>query len=447
MPLDGRRETFLERPLPSSDDSERAILGAILLDNEIMPQAIEGVTATDFYGPLHRKVFTAMLALHTRGAEINPIVIGAEMEKDGNSVNSIGGVATITNLTYGLPRFTNIEQFTKLVREKSQLRQLIRACNEITERALAEEDEAQEVFAEAQTRINNLCLEAETGKDDGYFVPLQKVIDGDVMQALKDLRQGHRPKIKTGFELIDKSIGGGLSLSDVIVIIADTGAGKSALALQMAYQIAKQGLPVGFLAGEMTNEENVLRLLSQLSGMTNLNSLQHISEGEYQTLVEWANTIKTTPLRFDHRIFDMHTLRTHLRSLVRQHGLKVLVLDYLQLFKNEKNDQRGRNERIAEMSQEVKRLAAELKIAIIEVVQMNREGAKSARAGLHDADGSGQIEKDASIYLILETAEDERIAGDGRKYRDAKIRIVKGRNVGTSLIEGRYYGRSVQFEF
>jgi replicative DNA helicase len=113
----------------------------------------------------------------------------------------------------------------------------------------------------------------------------------------------------------------------------------------------------------------------------------------------------------------------------------------------ERLERRQRNERIAEASQEVKRLANELGIAIIEVAQFNREGAKSIQAGLHDLEGSGQLEKDASLIFILELSEEEFTDDDRRKYLEAKVRIVKGRNVGKSEVVGKFYGRSVQFEF
>src|SRR5688500_15374982 len=126
-----RREQFLERPLPSSEESERAILGAVLLDNALIAQAVEHLKPEDLYGPLHRRIFKAMISLFETSTRIDPILIGEELKKDG-SIDSIGGVTTITNLTYGLPHFTDIKDYTKVVRDKSVMRSLVRACNEIT---------------------------------------------------------------------------------------------------------------------------------------------------------------------------------------------------------------------------------------------------------------------------------------------------------------------------
>lgn len=441
-----RKEQFLERPLPSSDGSERCILGAVLIDNALMSQAVEKLRAEDFYSPLNRRIFRAMLNLYAASSKIDPILIGEELKKDG-SVESIGGVAAIANLTYGIPFFTDIAEYVEIVHKKSHLRQLIRTCNEIVSEALSEDDDADSVFSNAQEQINSVCLAAEASDGDEHFVQLGRVLDSDVFARLENLRTGVSNKIKTGFAAIDDAIGGGVALSDVVLVAADTGHGKSAIVLQTGFQMAHAGYPTAFLAGEMTNGENVMRLLSQLSGITNLNWKTHITENELQMLNQWAKAIKDVPLYFEHRISDMHSLRTYLHTIVPRKKIKVLVIDYIQLFKMEKLDKRKRNERIAECSQEVKRLANELNIAIIEVAQFNREGAKSVQAGLHDLEGSGQLEKDASLIFILEISDNEFPDIDGRKYRDAKIRIVKGRNVGKGEVHGRYYGRSVQFQF
>src|SRR5215470_19143199 len=133
------RDQAFERALPNSSEAERAILGAVLLDNGLISQAIEQLRPEDFYVPSHRRIFVAMIALFERGSEINPILIAEELRKD-NSLDSSGGVLFLTNLTYGLPHVTSIAQYAKVVRGKSLLRQLARVANKITAEALEEED-------------------------------------------------------------------------------------------------------------------------------------------------------------------------------------------------------------------------------------------------------------------------------------------------------------------
>src|SRR5438477_2656125 len=157
---DNRREQYLEKPLPSSEESERVILGAILLDNSVIAQAVEHLKPEDFYSPLNRRVFAAMIALFEKQRQIDPILIGEELKKEG-SLEAIGGTAVITNLTFGLPHFANIEEYIKVVHDKSVIRQLIRTCNAITGDALAEEEDAEVVLDKAEQKIFALA-EART---------------------------------------------------------------------------------------------------------------------------------------------------------------------------------------------------------------------------------------------------------------------------------------------
>src|SRR6476660_4553178 len=150
------RDQPFERSLPHSAEAERAILGAILLDNGLVSQAIELLKPEDFYVPSHRRIFVAMIALFERGSEINPILIGEELKKE-NSVETVGGISFITNLTYGLPHAANIAHYAKVVRGKSMLRQLIRAANKITQEALEQEDEPELILDHAEHAIFELA--------------------------------------------------------------------------------------------------------------------------------------------------------------------------------------------------------------------------------------------------------------------------------------------------
>ena len=431
------REQYLERPLPSSDESERAILGGIILDNSLIEHAIKQLAEGDFYSPLHRRVYSAMLELHRQKKPIDPIIIGEELKKEG-SLDAIGGVPTITNLTFGLPHFSNIDEYVEIVFERSRIRELIRECNGLISAALEDYSDARTVITSAQARINALAQTALTDDVSTGFQRLDRVIATDVKPALESLERGESQKIPTGLESIDLVLNGGISRSDLMILAGLPSSGKSALALQMGFSIASTGRPTAFLAGEMTNQENVFRILSQLSGMQNINSLTHIDRKDRDFLDRWADSISSIPLYLDYKTNDMQNLRVRLSAMVREQNIQVLILDYLQLFKMERVDKRTRFERISEVSQELKRLATELDIAVIAVSQFNRVGAKSGKPTMHDSDGASQIEKDASIYLIVDREP---------KSDDVTIRIEKGRNTGTGTINGKFYGRTVRFEF
>jgi len=215
-----------------------------------------------------------MLELFAAQSPIDPMLIGEVLRRDGH-LDGIGGVNSVANLSLGLPYIADLSKHVELVRRKALQREAIRVCQTLVTEMWDDDAPATELLENAQTRINDLCVSAISGHDTGHFRPIKAVLEAEVFAALEDLRYGRVQKIHTGFPAIDAAIGGGISRSDVLLVAADTGRGKSALALQMAFNMAKGGFPTAFLAGEMTDKENILRLLSQLSGVTNLNWLTH----------------------------------------------------------------------------------------------------------------------------------------------------------------------------
>jgi replicative DNA helicase len=217
------RDQFLERPLPSNTEGERAILGAILLNNQLLTQAIEQLSAEDFYSPFHRAVFSAMIALFERGLKIDPILIGEELKKEGK-LESYGGVAAIANLTYGLPHFNNIFHYAKLVAEKALARNLIKACNSIVSEALAEEEDAEIVLDRAEQLIFALANK----RTKQSFVPVRPVAE-DVFVKIQEYAQNRDSSsltgLTTGFRDLD-SITSGMQKSDLLIIAARPSMGK-----------------------------------------------------------------------------------------------------------------------------------------------------------------------------------------------------------------------------
>jgi replicative DNA helicase len=217
------REQFLERPLPSNMESERAILGAILLDNALISQSIEQLAPDDFYSPFHRQVFTSMIALFERGAKIDPILIGEELKKEGK-LESYGGIAAVANLTYGLPHFNNIFHYAKLVAEKALARNLIKACNSIVSEALAEEDEAEIVLDRAEQLIFALANK----RTKQSFTAIRPVAE-DVFVKVQEYAQNRDVSsltgLTTGFRDLD-SITSGMQKSDLIIVAARPSMGK-----------------------------------------------------------------------------------------------------------------------------------------------------------------------------------------------------------------------------
>jgi replicative DNA helicase len=218
---DTARDQMLERPLPNSAEAERAILGAIILDNALVSQAIEQLRPEDFYVPSHRRIFLAMIALFERGSEINQILIAEELRRDGE-IESVGGVSYITNLMIGLPHFANISHFSKIVRDKSMLRQLVKACNKITSEALEEEDEAEIILDHAEQAIFALADE----RTRQGFMHVKPVADS-LLEHVQEMagRSAMLTGLTTGFHDLDQMTSG-LQSSDLIIIAARPSMGK-----------------------------------------------------------------------------------------------------------------------------------------------------------------------------------------------------------------------------
>ncbi|MGI8541957.1 MAG: replicative DNA helicase [Aridibacter sp.] len=216
------REQYLERPLPSSEESERVILGAILLDNALITQAVEQLKPEDFYSPKNRRIYNAMISLFEKSERLDPILIGEELKKDGQ-LESIGGVAAITNLTYGLPHFSNIHDYAKVVRDKSIVRNLIKVCNLITSEALAEEEDAREILDHAEQLI--FALADERNREGfAHIKPVAETVLHKVQEFAK--RESHAlTGLATGFRDLDQMTSG-LQPSDLIIIAARPSMGK-----------------------------------------------------------------------------------------------------------------------------------------------------------------------------------------------------------------------------
>ncbi|HKN82409.1 MAG TPA: DnaB-like helicase C-terminal domain-containing protein, partial [Pyrinomonadaceae bacterium] len=284
------RDQAFERALPNSSEAERAILGAILLDNGLISQAIEQLRPEDFYVPSHRRIFVAMIALFERGAEINPILIGEELKKE-NVLEAVGGVSFITNVTYGLPHSTNIVHYVKVVRGKAMLRQLVKTTNKVAQEALAEEDEPEVILDHAEQAIFQL---ADERIRQGFMHV--KPIAEQLLEKVQEMegRAAVLTGLTTGFSDLDKMTSG-LQNSDLIILAARPSMGKTSFALMLAENAAIQaGAVVGVFSLEMSKESLVMRMLCS-QGRINA---QRFRNG-FLSRLEWAQIAKSLGILAD----------------------------------------------------------------------------------------------------------------------------------------------------
>lgn len=444
------REQYLEKPLPSSSDSERVILGAILLDNQLIAQTVENLEPEDFYSPLHRRIFRAMIALFERSDRIDPILIGEELKKDG-SIDSIGGVATITNLTYGLPHFSDLRDYIKVVKEKSIARNLIRVCNQITSEALSEEEDATITLDHAEQMIFALADE----KTRQGFAHIRPVAES-VLEKIKEYAQGETHALTglaTGFAELDQMTSG-LQRKDLIVVAGRPSMGKTALCLTLAQNAAvREGATVAIFSLEMAKEQLVMRMLcSEAKVDAHRFRTGHVMTNEWARLAEAIGTLADAKIYIDDTPgLSVLQMRAKSRRLAtEQKGLDLIVVDYMQLMQGSRRTE-SRQQEVSQISRELKALAKELNVPVVALSQLSRapEARNPPRPMMSDLRESGSIEQDADVVAFIYREEyysknPEEMPEDERNV--AELIIAKQRNGPTGMVKLVFLKEYTRFE-
>jgi replicative DNA helicase len=442
---DRSREQLLERPLPHSAEAERAILGAIVLDNSFVNQAIELLRPDDFYVRAHQFVFRAMTSLSERGSEINPILLGEELRREG-VLEQTGGIAFISELTYGLPHFTNVVAYAKVVKGKSVLRQLVKVANKVTSEALEEEDEPEVILDHAEQMIFALADE----RTRQGFSHIKPVAD-HLLEKVQEM--AGRPVMLTGltsgFNDLDQKTSG-LQPSDLIIIAARPSMGKTAFCLNVAQNAAiKSGAVVGIFSLEMSKESLVMRMLSSEARVD-----AHRFRTGYLSRDEWARLAGALGTLADAKIFVDDTpgisvleMRAKARRLAaEQKRLDLIVVDYLQLMSGGGRRTESRQQEVSQISRELKGLAKELNVPLIALSQLSRaaETRTDHRPQLSDLRESGAIEQDADVVGFI--YREEYYNASDENANKAEIIIAKQRNGPTGTVELAFIKEFTRFE-
>lgn len=451
--MDPIREHTFERSLPNSSEAERAILGAIILDNGLIAQAIEFLKPEDFYVPSHRRIFVAMVGLFERGSEINPILIGEELKKE-SALETVGGISFVTNLTYGLPHSTNIEHYAKVVRGKSLLRRLIKTASQITNEALEEEDEPEIILDHAEHSIFELADE----RLRGGLVAVKPIAES-ILEKIQEMegRTVMLTGLTTGFQELDE-LTSGLQPQELIILGARPSAGKTAFALMLAQNAAIEAdAVVGIFSCEMSKEALVMRILCANGNI----DAQRFRNG-FLSRAEWVKMGESLGVMAASKIFIDDTpaisvleMRAKARRLkTEQKRLDLIIVDYLQLMSGSSKRVESRQQEVSLISRELKGLAKELNVPLVALSQLSR--APESRAGNHrpqlsDLRESGGIEQDADLVAFLYRDEmyksaEERASMPDDKKNVAEIIVAKQRNGPTRTVELRWSPSSMRFD-
>jgi replicative DNA helicase len=442
---DSVREQFLERPLPHSAEAERAILGAIVLDNSLVSQAIELLRPEDFYLPSHRRIFLAMISLFERGSEINPILIGEEIKREG-ALESVGGISFIVDLTYGLPHFSSVAQFAKLVNGKSTMRQLVKVSNKIISEALEEEDEPEVVLDHAEQSIFAI---AEARSRQG-FAHVKPIAD-HILEKVQEMagRSVMLTGLTTGFADLDKMTSG-LQPADLIVVAARPSMGKTSFALTMAQNAATRAQAVvGIFSLEMSKEALVMRMLCSEGRVD-----AHRFRSGFLNREEWTRLAGALGILAEAKIFIDDTpgitvleMRAKSRRLAsEQKRLDLIIVDYLQLMSGASRRSESRQQEVSQISRELKGLAKELNVPLVALSQLSRapEARSDHKPQLSDLRESGAIEQDADLVAFIYREEQYNRTEENAGYAD--IIVAKQRNGPTGDLKLAFLKEFTRFE-
>lgn len=425
---------------PHSLEAEQAVLGAIFLKQDAFSTAAERLSPADFYRANHQVIFEAMFKLFEKGDPIDLVSV-TRMLMDEKKDDVAGGAVYLTKLVESTPTAANIDYYSKIVEEKALLRRLIQTSSDIVTQAFTREDEVGEVLDEAERNI----LAVSSRKNTQSFKAIKDVL----IEVYDNIETLHNAKndvtgIPTGYRDLDRMTSG-FQPNDLIIIAARPSMGKTAFALNIAQNVATgTDKNVAIFSLEMGAEQLVQRMLSA-EGNIDSQRLRtgKLNEKDWTKLTMAMASLSHAGIYIDDspgiRVAD---IRSKCRRLKQEHGLGMIIIDYLQLIQGSENSRENRQQEVSEISRSLKGLARELEVPLIALSQLSRsvEQRQDKRPMMSDLRESGSIEQDADIVGFLyredyyETAKDEE-AGNDPDNQKIEIIISKQRNGPTGTVE------------
>lgn len=437
---------------PHNLEAEQSVLGAILLENHAIDRAIEMITPDDFYKESHRRIYTAMLDL-VESAEPIDIITLPEVLKRRDELEKIGGLSYLTLLLNTVPNAANIRYHCKIVREKAILRNLINSTTDLLTKAYMEPENVDEFLDEAERVVFSIAEK----KIKPSFFPIKDVIKDsfELVEKLYD-RKEMITGLPTGYKELDEMTAG-LQSSDLIIVAGRPSMGKTAFCLNVAVNAAiKSGLPVALFSLEMSKEQLVLRMLAS-EARIDAKQLRtgHLAQSDWNKLTSGAGTLSEARIFLDDSsALNVLELRAKARRLKREHGLGLIIIDYLQLMRGYGNVE-SRQQEISDISRSLKGLAKELNCPVIALSQLNRaiETRQDRKPLLADLRESGAIEQDADVIMFIYREEFYKrceCPPDGQcmcgRRGKATIVIGKQRNGPTGEVNLTFLNRYARFE-
>ena len=428
---------------PQNLEAEQSVLGGVLIENEAVNKVMEILDGDDFYRDAHRKIFNALITLSERDEPADLITLTNELRKT-NQLDSVGGASYVVSLIDSVPTAANIEYYAKIVKEKAILRKLIETSTNIITQSYEDRGDVESFLDEAERAI----FEISERRVKPSFYSIRDI----VKESFKTIERLFEKKefvtgVPSGFKELDR-LTAGFHASDLIIVAGRPSMGKTALCLNLAqFAAIEKRIPVAIFSLEMSKEQLVIRVLcseAQVEG-TRLRT-GFLTESDWPKLTLAAGNVSDAPIFIDDTAaISVLELRAKARRLKGEHGLGMLIIDYLQLMKGRTRVE-SRQQEISEISRSLKALAKELNIPIIAVSQLSRktEERQGNRPQLSDLRESGAIEQDADVILFLfrEEVYNRQEENQGK----AELFIGKQRNGPIGMVDLAFIDRFTTFK-
>lgn len=434
---------------PHSIEAESSVLGSLLLDNRGWDRVGDLLTESDFYRHEHRLVFTAIAAQINASKPADVVTIFAELQKAGTTEEA-GGLTYLNALAQTNLSAANVRRYAEIVRERSVLRRLITVSDEISAAAFSQQGKGVDgLLDEAMAKV--MAINPEASGEDWESMESMVTQELEMIQARADGDDSERPKdfIPTGLADLDEILDGGTRAGQLVIIGARPGMGKSALADTIGLHAAKLGFPVGKFSMEMQNHEGGQRAISATARIP-LHALrrpERMSQEHWANLTRGIEDLRGLPFYSnDKGGLNINQVRAKARALRRRFGLRLLIVDYLQLMSG--TDSRApRTYQLEEASRGLKALAKELGIPVIALVQVNRGVEKEAdqMPRMSDIKDCGAIEQDADVILMIDRPIQRKNDLDAEWKFYAKGLLAKQRGGRCGPLDFTYIGENTRF--
>lgn len=433
----------IEKLPPQNLDAESSTLGAMLIERDAIAKVVEVINPSDFYKDSHQSIYGVIFHLFENGDPVDLITVTEELKKR-NQLEAVGGVSYLTALINSVPTAANVEYYAYIVKEKSELRNLIYSGTSIVQMGYEAKESVEEIIDKSEQLIFSIA-QRRTKRD---FMPLKSILTG-TFEKIEELyaRKAHVTGVPSGFKELDYYTAG-LQPSEFIVIAARPSMGKTALALNIARNVAvKEKLPVAFFSLEMSRDQMVQRLICS-EARINAQRLRtgHLEEADWPHITRAMAVLSEAPIYIDDSAaVTVLEMRSKARRLKVKYGLELLIVDYLQLIRGSRRIE-NRTQEISEISRQIKGLAKELNIPVIAISQLSREVEKRVdkHPFLADLRESGAIEQEADVVAFI--YRDEYYNPNTDKVNIAEIILAKQRNGPTASLELVFLKEYTKFE-